>query len=215
MTESSSLKSAQTLETKSRILKSALHLFNERGTESVTTHDIAKAADISPGNLYYHYKNKAAIIRELFYQIEILSINQWWKKGPANREVQFSEFAQFYFGAITKYRFFFREFSSLLIQDPILAREWRSMYGRLFSVMQEALQGWVARGLMKPFKSQEEADIFIESVWILTAFTQVHLEVRFGKKSKGYIEESQKLLARFLYPFHTPKGQRVIDLYLY
>lgn len=214
MSETTSLKTAQTLETKARILKAALQLFNEKGTDSVTTHDVAEAAGISPGNLYYHYKNKAAIIRELFYQIEVFSINQWWEKSPSNREVQFSEFMQFYFGTITKYRFFFREFSSLLSQDPILAREWRSLYGRLFSVMQEALNGWIDRGLIKPFQTQDAADTFIDSIWVLTAFTQVHLEAQFGKKSKGYIEEGHKFLARFLYPYHTPKGQRVIDLYL-
>ncbi|MCF6310208.1 MAG: TetR/AcrR family transcriptional regulator [Sulfurimonas sp.] len=36
---------------------------------SVTTNHIAKAAGISSGNLYCHYKNKEQIIREIYQEI--------------------------------------------------------------------------------------------------------------------------------------------------
>lgn len=206
-------KASQSLETKSRILKSALKLFNERGSDSVTTHTIADAAELSPGNLYYHFKNKAAIVRALFYEIEIFSINKWREKSPAHREVRFSDFMQFYFGSLLKYRFFFREFASILKNDPILAREWRTIYERLFAVMKESLKGWVNQGLMIPFRSSEDEDAFIETVWILAAFSQVHCEAR-GKTSKAMEETSVRYLAKFLYPYHTEKGRRTIDLYL-
>ncbi len=52
--------------TKEKILAVALNLFNEEGTQKITTNHIAKAAQISPGNLYYHFKNKEQIICELY-----------------------------------------------------------------------------------------------------------------------------------------------------
>lgn len=207
-------KKSQTLETKQRILKAALKLFNEQGTHAITTHDIADLAGISPGNLYYHYKNKQAIVRDLFYDIEIFSITDWWEKSPANREVQFSDFMQFYFGALSKYRFFFKEFSSLLSEDKVLAREWSQMYNRLFSVMEETLAGWIKKGLIKPFPSEKDATIFIETIWIISAFSQVHIEARKNYSDKALLDERAKYLAKFLYPYHTDKGQRVIELYL-
>lgn len=206
-------KASQTLETKARILKAALKLFNDLGSDAVTTHDIAKQADLSPGNLYYHFKNKNAIIRALFYEIDIFSINKWREKSPAHREVRFSDFMQFYFGSLTKYKFFFREFSSILKNDPILAKEWRHIYDRLFAVMKESLKGWIDQGLIKKFESSEDEDIFIETIWILAGFAQVHCEARWHTNKKAS-EESQRYLARFLYPYHTGKGQRTIDLYL-
>ena len=214
MQEEISGKTAQTIETKKRILKAALKLFNELGTESVTTHDIAKGAEISPGNLYYHFKNKEAIIRALFYEIEIFSINDWWEKSPAHREVRFADFMQFYFGSLVKHRFFFREFSLILRKDPILAREWKGIYDRLFSVMREALNGWVKQGLIRPFKTAKDGDIFIETIWIIAAFSQVHLEARNAKSKQDLVQEGNRYLAKFLYPYHTEKGQRVIDMYL-
>ncbi|MBL8594525.1 MAG: helix-turn-helix transcriptional regulator, partial [Devosia sp.] len=56
-------------DTKSRILDTALDLFNEQGTAPVTTNHIAEALSMSPGNLYYHYRNKAEIVRGLFARI--------------------------------------------------------------------------------------------------------------------------------------------------
>ena len=56
------------MNTHNRILATALRLFNQSGTAAVSTNHIADALGISPGNLYYHFRNKEAIIRALFEQ---------------------------------------------------------------------------------------------------------------------------------------------------
>lgn len=52
--------------TRDRVLSTALELFNEGGTASVSTNHVAAAAEISPGNLYYWFADKDEIVRELY-----------------------------------------------------------------------------------------------------------------------------------------------------
>jgi AcrR family transcriptional regulator len=211
------LKSAQTSQTRDRILKSALELFNERGTLSVTTHDIADAAGLSAGNLYYHFENKEEIVREIFYRMEIFSDNQWWERGPANPRTGFTDFMRFFFGNLQKYRFFFREFSNLLQKDPVLARVWRDTYAKLFAAMRTAVRRWVEAGILKPFAAPEEIDAFIENCWIISCFSSSYIEAKNGANAgaRSVHQGSTHLVLRFLYPYHTAKGQKAMDLHFH
>jgi AcrR family transcriptional regulator len=64
--------------TKARILKTALSLFNERGSGNVSTRHIAEELTMSPGNLYYHYPHKEAIVQALFTKL-----NKTWDEAYA------------------------------------------------------------------------------------------------------------------------------------
>ncbi len=63
-------KKSRNLKTADRILDTARRLFNERGERNVTASDIALELDISPGNLYYHFKGTDSIHPALFTQLQ-------------------------------------------------------------------------------------------------------------------------------------------------
>jgi len=53
------------MDTKQRIIESALLAFNDRGYHSITIADIAQLCGMSRGNLAYHYKYKEHILNDI------------------------------------------------------------------------------------------------------------------------------------------------------
>ncbi len=62
-------------DTRTRILKSALHLFAQKGFEGTTTKELAHTAQVAEGTLFRHFPNKKAILIEIATKgwIEILT----------------------------------------------------------------------------------------------------------------------------------------------
>jgi AcrR family transcriptional regulator len=68
-------KQSRSVETFNSILKAATDLFEERGYEQTTTHQIAAGAKVSVGALYRYFEDKEAILKEL-YERETLRLRQ-------------------------------------------------------------------------------------------------------------------------------------------
>jgi len=64
------LRASRALETRKRLLESALALFRERGFDAVSVDEITKAANTSKGSFYTHFTTKSDIIKEEFRLID-------------------------------------------------------------------------------------------------------------------------------------------------
>ena len=107
--------------TKETILRTSQALFNNEGEHAVSSVDIANVIGISPGNLYYHYKGKDPIIRELFsdFEEELRQV-----LGAPIREPLVLEDNWIYlyiiFEEIWDFRFFYRNPAELIQRIPEL-----------------------------------------------------------------------------------------------
>jgi len=75
--------------TRERILELSLRLFNEFGEPNITTTVIAEEMNISPGNLYYHFRNKDDIVNSIFVQFEAEIVMQAARPVLLDDEGQF------------------------------------------------------------------------------------------------------------------------------
>lgn len=118
--------------TAKRVLLTALALFNEHGENSVTSVDIAMEMDISPGNLYYHFKGKELIVDALI-QWHSDEMQQLFRPATLDR-VAVEDF--FYFLAIIidklqDFRFLYRSPADIAEKYPRAKRLHKQLFKQL------------------------------------------------------------------------------------
>ena len=109
------------MKTRDKIIHASIELFNEHGERSITTNHIAAHLGISPGNLYYHFRNKQDIINCIFKQYEshLESSFQPYDHDEVGAEIMVTYFdAMFY--VLWKFRFFYANLTDILSKDEQL-----------------------------------------------------------------------------------------------
>ena len=154
------------LKTKDRILQISLQLFNERGERSVTTNHIAAELGISPGNLYYLFRNKHEIIKELMYQyqVETLEMLSLPEDRPLTTNDKINYF-QVLSGQLWNYRFIHRDVYHLVESNEDFKKIYPRFAGQVMQQGQRIYQAFVDAGLMKMTASEIEA--LIINLWIV------------------------------------------------
>lgn len=155
--------------TRERILDAALELFNRSGSATVTTNHIAAHAGISPGNLYYWFRDKDEIVRELYARL-VLEYETIWAAG-VGESVELSPLElleQLAGGAelARKYAFFARDLLGLLHRDPVLAAEYAAVRTRRLGAFSSVARRWRADGIIRPIGDEDLEDL-VQAVWIL------------------------------------------------
>jgi AcrR family transcriptional regulator len=145
--------------TRDRILESSLRLFNEFGEPNITTTVIAEELHISPGNLYYHFRNKEDIVNSLFVQFEgeinhMLSV-------PADRRPNIEDvwlYLHLIFELVWRYRFFYRDLSDLLSRNRKLELQFKQIYQHKTQVARQLCEG------LRSDRALEASDMEIDSL---------------------------------------------------
>lgn len=154
------------MKTKDRILNISLQLFNERGERAVTTNHIAAELGMSPGNLYYHFRNKSEIIKELMeqYQAETLGLLALPDDRLLNANDKIRYF-QVLSNQLWAYRFLHRDVYHLIESNEDFHRMYPKFAGKVMQQGQKIYQAFVDAGLMKMTASEIEA--LIINLWIV------------------------------------------------
>ena len=138
------------MKTRDRILSVSLALFNEDGEEDQSALDIANALEISPGNLYYHFKGKDAIIHALFDRFEeemMIILNG--SRGPLETLEDYWLFFYILLEEIYDFRFFYRALGIMLDRYPDLAIRFRKLSKAIRQAIRAKLDALLETGERK------------------------------------------------------------------
>ncbi|QIZ78362.1 TetR/AcrR family transcriptional regulator [Ferrimonas lipolytica] len=162
------------MKTKDRIIAAACELFNEHGERAITTNHIASHLGISPGNLYYYFRNKEQIIRAIFDQYEEYLSAAY---GPDNQtEGLMQDYLDKMFQGMWRFRFVYASLSDILARDPELHKRYLKSHHQVMNTAIENLQQMIDHGAMKidpamltPFA---EGIKMVVTFWISHLYTQ-------------------------------------------
>jgi AcrR family transcriptional regulator len=135
--------------TAERIAEVTLALFNRFGEPNVSTTLISSELNISPGNLYYHFPSKDALVNHLFdgYETAMLGLLD------AAADVHDVEDAWFFlhslFEQVWNHRFLYRDLNNLLSGNRHLETHFHAVLERKTLAFRHLLESLAAAGLMR------------------------------------------------------------------
>ena len=200
------------MKTKDRIIQTALYLFNEEGEPNVTTNHIADEMDISPGNLYYHFRSKDDIIWQIFlnYEKKIQTV-------LSSKDVNYTSMEDMWFylhmvfEVIAEYRFLYRNLIQLMNRIEFLKRHFRHIL---------ALKSQTALNIMSQLA--EDDLLKADAQTIASLADQIALTATFWLNYSIAIyddnfDEEKKLshgifhIMRMVAPFLTSRDKDILD----
>jgi AcrR family transcriptional regulator len=188
--------------TKDRVVAMAIRLFNERGTAAVTTNHVAAELGISPGNLYYHYRNKEDLIRAAFDLMNDEADELWESPfGPAGIDV--ARLLEGNLRLFERYTFFARELPSLLYADETLRTRYKKIVARRRGEVEHALHRLCESQMMKDPGEEARARL-VDACWVFSLNWLGYAEISGEKIGGDQVRRGAQIVLEILRPHLVP-----------
>lgn len=164
------------MKTKEKIVLAALELFNDRGERNVSTNHIAAHLGMSPGNLYYHYRNKSDIIYEIFKNYELLVDS--YLHVPTGRNIVLKDLIAYLdavFNGLWAYRFLHRDLEHLLDSDERLREDYRRFTLRCLKGIQSIVIAMEQSDIYQPMEEQQRKSKAL-NIWLIVTNWMTYLK---------------------------------------
>ena len=184
-------------QTKERILEVSLAMFNAQGEPNVTTNHIADELEISPGNLYYHFRNKENIVEHIFARFEARMDQALLvpdDRLPNLEDVWLQ--LHMVFECMWDYRFLYRDLVDILSRNRKLRTHFARILARAGTSTRNVLTGLARAGIVRA--TADEIRATAENVLLVTTFWLNFNAVR-GSGELGRIAPGQEDLTHGIY----------------
>lgn len=199
--------------TKEKIKRAAIELFNETDTLSVTTNHIAKKASMSPGNLYYHYKNKEDIIKDIYADMSetFENFNSFELILNSDNPLKvLDEMFSKYGKLFLEYRFMMRDMNTLIALYPELNKMFLTRQEKRIEQIESLIRYFISLGIFEQ-TSDEEINLRARLNWFISSYWHFFSQTT-GRSLEEAIKESKEIVFKInIYPYLSDKGKGMLD----
>jgi AcrR family transcriptional regulator len=153
-----------------RIVQESLDLFNEQGERNITTNHIAAHLGISPGNLYYHFRNKEEIVYQIFLQYRTFITERL--AMDARRTVTVDDLVNYLdtaFQAMWRFRFMFYDLPGLLARNPQMQTEYQQFVNsEMRTILAGHFREFIRLGLLR--MDEDDVEAVSINIWLVVKF---------------------------------------------
>ncbi|MEM7512550.1 MAG: TetR/AcrR family transcriptional regulator [Bacteroidota bacterium] len=195
---------------KERILIKAVELFNEKGISATSPNQIAAALNISSGNLTYHFKTKATLIKEVYERMDEESRDFIKMDGYLTLN-DFRITMQGFRDFMEKYRFFFHDLVFILRNYPEVGELYVASNLKRFEQGRELFEYFVETGRMVPEEGGINYDFLTYNIWMVGAFWNIQSKVISPTSIFDQHKDMLDMTWYMIIPYLTEKGKEEYD----
>ena len=200
------------MDTKGKIIATAIDLFNIHGTKAISTNHIAKEMGISPGNLYYHFRSKNDIIQSISdnFSNELGSVLKIQLDTISDFSSNLTSLFNRFFKIQQSYQFLFLEGVHLTKQDSRLLDNYTNLRNLIKKGYRELLSNLVKIKIMKK-QSLNIIDDLLDAQWIIMWYWINHTILDRNTYDDFQIKKGIKLSFSIIKPQLTSIGKIAFD----
>lgn len=195
--------------TREKIVKEALFLFNRDGLAKVTLRTIAHSLNISQGNLNYHFKKREDIIETLYHQL-VQRIDE------AIVEIEIRELnlktlidiSTVIMNSFYDYRFFFLDFVQIMRGHKSIKIHYLKLSAMRKERIMQLFNGLIDKGVLRKEELPNEYKYLYDRFQIIGDFWISSAEIMNTRMSKKHIRYYSNVITQAIYPYLTEKGRQ-------
>jgi AcrR family transcriptional regulator len=191
------------MQTKEKILATALALYNDRGINVITSRHIAAGMGISPGNLHYHFKHTDDIIKGL-YDILANEFEQLMVQAQQTSIVHFDALKVFSVYSVTiayNYRFFFLNFVDIVNRIPFIKQHYKQIVIRRKKEFKKVFTKLTEAGVFRSDIPESIWDALVIQIFIVADHWLAENEGTRQLKGNQAIKYYANILDALFYPY--------------
>lgn len=194
--------------TRELILQTSQKLFNERGVYNVNLRQIAAQANMSQGNLNYHFKKKEDILKELFTQFTISLRTEFIEVGKLGPNFYYiCELARKTLVLQMQYRFLIVDLNYLIADLPEIEVAVNEAMTQRISQFKQLFKAFLEKGFIRKPEYQNEYDELAMRLYILGVYSILPLAKEYELNESKTVKKYLSIILSACYPYLTKAGK--------